>query len=276
MPMLTPADLPVPAEFDQKFPDPDEQAAQQRALARNVAQRERWQSECDTRAAANAPKPTQKIERMSNDEARALLQSGDEAKRIIDVSTRKLQDDLAAAEQSIRAADTAYQSAQALNRESWALFVSTPGSPRPGDIADALNELRAVIDAAYAQRDEIKRLHDECAASYQTAIAQARAAIDKASHHCLLNSAERLAGRIETFVNDAAMAQGALRGLLDYAIMAKDNTAVSFINLALLGQLTRSPQEEADRRTAQANAAERLRATWRQRSVFCGTPSNDF
>jgi hypothetical protein len=276
MPNMMPADLPKPAEFDQKFPDPDEQAAQQRALARNVAQRERWQRECDARSAANAPKPTQTIERLSNAEAATLLKSGEEAKQVIDASMRKLQDSLAAAEQDIRAADTAYQTAQATHREGWALFVSTPGSPRPDDNASALSELRAKIDAAYAQRDEIKRLHDSCAENYQHAVAQARASIDMAAHHFLLNNAERLAGRIETFVNDAAMAQGALRGLLDHAIMSKDNTAVDFINKAILGQLHRTPQQEADRRTAQANAAEKLRATWRQRSVFCGVPSNDF
>jgi hypothetical protein len=276
MPNMIAADLPQPAEFDLQFPPRDEQAAQKRAIAANIERRARWQAESDARSAANAPKPTHMIARMSNDEARALMESGEEAKRVIDASMHKLQDSLAAAEQGIRDADIRYQTAQATHKESWAQFVATPGAPRPGDIADALSELRAVIDAAYARRDEIKKLHDECAATYQPAIAEARAAIDRATHHFLLNNCERLAGRIETFVNDAAMAQGALRGLLDFAILAKDNTAVDFINKGIIGQLNRSPQQEADRRTAQANAAEKLRAKWRQRSVFCGTPSNDY
>jgi hypothetical protein len=278
MPNLIAANNPEPVPNGPVFPDPDVQAQQQRAIARNLELKAKWQRESDEASAKRAAQ-NQNLERLGDADARELLRTAEDGLATIKTATLDLQNARDSAEQHLKNEERAYVALQASYREAWEVRSTNPLAPKPSDISDELNERRARIDLSHAAFENAESLYKSASDNFLEATRAARAVIHRAVHHCLLNAADRLTDRLEQLTSDAKMCAAALEGLKDYANMSTDDAAQTYIEKCKRGERVRSPDQAFRHRLAQNEAAEQLRARWRRRETFCGAPgktANDF
>jgi exonuclease VII small subunit len=272
MPNLIPHDLPQPVPGGPVFPPRDEQAAQSRAIARNIELKAKWQRESDEASAKRAAAQNQNLERLSDAAAHDLLKTAEDGLETIKTATLDLQNARDSAAQIIKDEERAIDALRAAHKEAMQLFVTRPGAARPPGIDGELDERHAKLDMSYAAFQNAESLYKSASDNFLDATRAARAVIHRAVHHLLLNAADRLTDRLEQLTGDAKLCAAALEGLKDFSNMATDGVAQSYIERCKRGERIRTPDEAFQHRLAQNEAAEQLRARWRRRDTFCGTP----
>jgi hypothetical protein len=246
-------------------PEPGETPeARERALRIREAQRR--QREIEAERAKHRPQ----MERLSDDEARELLRSGEHELSEIHSLLNKMQDRVEAQRATVRADEVAIATTQSVYRSSLEVFVANPLARRPDDISGTIAELRAKYDIHHAQLLTMESDLSAMAGTYQTATNAARRMLDRAYHHLSLNIADRFADQYESAMRDAVLADAALRGLIDRAIMEKDSAAVAYLNRAREGTCTRTPDELMRHRSALNKEADAMREKFHSRNAVHG------
>ncbi len=219
---------------------------------------------------ARQPAPLPSYERRTDAEARALIEQGRRGIETIGKARQRLADKRVDAEAAIKTEETAIQTLQSVYSTGMELFVANTGARRPELIADELAERRARLDRARkvfiaAQADEVEAEQD-----FTDATDAANDLIRVGKHHLMLNSADKLADRLESAMTETINADAALRGLLDRAIREKNSDAVNFLNSCIESRRGRTPEQERIRREELKSKAAQLRADYARNSIQCG------
>ena len=160
---------------------------------------------------ARQPAPLPSYERRTDAEARALIEQGRRGIETIGKARQRLADKRVDAEAAIKTEETAIQTLQSVYSTGMELFVANTGARRPEPIADELAERRARLDRARkvfiaAQADEVEAEQD-----FTDATDAANDLIRVGKHHLMLNSADKLADRLESAMTETINADAALR-----------------------------------------------------------------
>lgn len=230
----------------------------------NAANRKRWAE------AAARPQSVPQPARMTDAEARALLQQGEAELAQIHGLLHEMQDRVEAQRKTVRADETAIHTAQSVFRSAMEVFVAHPMTPKPDDITAKVSELRVQLSIHEDQLRVMERDLSMMSGTYQTATESARKTIDRAHHHLRLNFADRVADRLESALREAILADAALRGLNDRAILEKDGIAQRYVNRCLEGTRRKTSDELMRYRAALSREADAIREKFHDRSAVSG------
>jgi hypothetical protein len=242
------------------------EAPEARERALRIREAQRRQREIEAERAKHRPQ----MERLSDDEARELLRSGEHELSEIHSLLNKVQDRVEAQREKVHADEVAIATTQSVYRSSLEVFIANPLARRPDDISGTIAELRAKYDIHHAQLLTMESDLSAMAGTYQTAANAARRMLDRAYHHLSLNTADRFADRYEAAMRDAVLADAALRGLIDRAILEKDTIAQTYTNRCLEGVRIRTPDEMMRYRASLNKEAGAVRERYHDRNAVHG------